>query len=67
MASGRPTSWPSELGMALIELPPVSDFNAFEKHMEVNIFQVTLELALSKQERPEFDAIGHGVMVAAAE
>jgi hypothetical protein len=26
---------------------------------------VTLELALGKQERPEFDAIGHGVMVAA--
>jgi hypothetical protein len=45
----------------------VSDFNAVEKHMEVNVFQVTLELALGKQERPEFDAIGHRVMVAAGE
>ncbi|WP_125486829.1 hypothetical protein [Edaphobacter aggregans] len=51
--------------LALIELGPVSDFNAVEKHMEVNVFQVTLELALGNQERPEFDAIGHGVMVAA--
>ena len=48
--------------LALIELGPVSDFNAFEKHMEVNIFQVTLELALGEQERPEFDAIRHRVM-----
>ena len=51
--------------LALIELGPVSDLNAVEKHMEVNIFQVTLELALGKQERPEFEAVGHGVMVAA--
>ena len=51
--------------LALIELGPVSDFNAVEKHMEVDVFQVTLELALGEQERHEFDAIGHGVMVAA--
>jgi hypothetical protein len=53
--------------LALIELGPVSDFNAVEKHVEVNVFQVALELAFGKQERPEFDAIGHGVMVAAGE
>jgi hypothetical protein len=53
--------------LALIELGPVSDFNAVEKHMEVNVFQVTLKLALGQKERPEFDAIGHGVMVAAGE
>ena len=51
--------------LALIELGPVSDFNAVEKHMKVDVFQVALELSLSKQGRPEFDAIGHGVMVAA--
>ena len=32
--------------LALIELGPMSDFNAVEKHMEVDVFQVTLELAL---------------------
>ena len=38
--------------LALIELRPVSDFNAVEKHMKVDVFQVALELALGKQERP---------------
>ena len=32
--------------LTLIELGPMSDFNAVEKHMEVDVFQVTLELAL---------------------
>jgi len=34
--------------LALIELGPVSDFNAVEKHMEVNVFHVALELAFSE-------------------
>ena len=65
---GSPYELSERIGyLALIELGPVSDFNAVEKHVEVNVFQVALELAFGKQERPEFDAIGHGVMVAAGE
>jgi hypothetical protein len=63
---GPPYELSERIGyLALIELGPVSDFNAVEKHMKVDVFQVALKLSLSKQGRPEFDAIGHGVMVAA--
>ena len=68
MALGRPHDLAERIRyLTLIELRPVSDFKAIEKHMEVNVFQVTLEFAIGKQERSEFDAIGHGVMVAAGE
>jgi hypothetical protein len=63
---GSPYELSERIGyLALIELGPVSDFNVVEKYMKVDVFQVTLELALGKQERPEFEAVGHGVMVAA--
>jgi hypothetical protein len=46
---GSPYELSERIGyLALIELGPVSDFNAVEKHMEVNVFQVTLELAFGE-------------------
>ena len=45
--------------LALIELGPVSDFNAVEKHMEVDVFQVTLEFAFGEQEWPDLNAVLH--------
>ena len=66
MGSGAAHELAKRIGyLALIELGPVSDFNAVEKHMEVDVFQVTLELAFGEQEWPDLNAIPHRSMVAA--
>ena len=63
---GSPYELSERIGyLALIELGPVSDFNAVEKHMKVDVFQVTLELAFGEQEWPDLNAIPHRSMVAA--
>jgi hypothetical protein len=49
--------------LALIEFGPVSDLNAVEKHMEVNVLQVALEFAFGKQEWPDLNAIPHRSMI----
>ena len=57
---GSPYELSERIGyLALIELGPVSDFNAVEKHMEVDVFQVTLEFAFGEQEWPDLNAVLH--------
>ena len=51
--------------LANVCFSPAPNFDAVEKHMEMNVFHVALKFAFGEQEWPDLNAIPHRPMVTA--